>query len=104
MSSYELKISHVTLSSNSSNTIAEGTITKNSNQTVSFVKIKGSFENSSGTVVNTNRTYAVGSEGLAPGKSCKWRMSIKNDYLIKDCNVSILDFDYLIGLERYYVL
>lgn len=92
--SYELKISHVTLSSNSSYTIAEGTITNNSNQTVSFVKIKGSFENSSETVVDTDWTYAVGSEGLAPGESCKWRMSVKKDYLINDCTVSILDFEY----------
>lgn len=92
--SYELKISNVTLSSNSSYTIAEGTITNNSDQTVSFVKIKGSFENSSGTVVDTDWTYAVGSEGLAPGESCTWRMSVKKDYSIKDCTISILDFDY----------
>ena len=92
--SYELKISNVTLSSNSSYTIAEGTITNNSDQTVSFVKIKGSFENSSGTVVDTDWTYAVGLEGLAPGESCTWRMSVKKDYSIKDCTISILDFDY----------
>lgn len=41
--SHELKISNVKLSSNSSYTIAEGTITNNSDQTVSFVEIKGAF-------------------------------------------------------------
>ena len=92
--SYELKISNIKLSSNSSYSIAEGTITNNSDQTVSYVKIKGSFKNSSGTVIDTDWTYAVGSEGLAPGESCTWRMSVKKDYSIKECSVSILDFDY----------
>jgi hypothetical protein len=92
--SYELKISNVTLSSNSSYTIAEGTVTNNSDKTVSYVKIKGSFETSSGKVVDTDWTYAVGSEGLAPGESCKWRMSVSKDYSIKNCSVTILDFDY----------
>lgn len=92
--SYELKISNVKLSSNSSYTIAEGTITNNSDQTVSYVKIKGSFKNNSGTVLDTDWTYAVGSEGLAPGESCTWRMSIKKNSSVKECSVSILDFDY----------
>lgn len=92
--SYELRISNITLSSNSSYTIAEGTITNNSDQTVSFVEIKGSFKSSYGTVVDTDWAYAVGSEGLAPGESCKWRMSVSKDSSIKDCTVTILDFDY----------
>lgn len=92
--SYQLKISGIKLTSNSSYTIAEGTITNNSDETVSFVKIKGSFETSSGTVVDTDWTYAVGSEGLAPGESCKWRMSVSKDRSISTCSVTILDFDY----------
>jgi hypothetical protein len=92
--SYELKISNVTLTSNSSYTVAEGTITNNSDQTVSFVKIKGSFETKSGTVVDTDWTYAVGSEGLDPGESCKWRMSVSKDSSIKSCDVTVFDFDY----------
>ena len=92
--SYQLKISNVKLSSNSSYTIAEGTITNNSDETVSYVKIKGSFKTSSGTVVDTDWTYAVGSEGLEPGESCKWRMSVSKDWSISTCSVTILDFDY----------
>jgi hypothetical protein len=92
--SYELKISNVKISSNSSYTIAEGTIINNSDQTVTFVKIKGSFETSSGKVVDTDWTYAVGTEGLDPGESCKWRMSVSKDSSIKNCNVTIIDFDY----------
>lgn len=92
--SYQLRISNISLSSNSSYTIAEGTITNNSDETVSYVKIKGSFETSSGKVVDTDWTYAVGSEGLEPGESCKWRMSVSKDGSIKSCTVTILDFDY----------
>lgn len=92
--SYQLKISNVTLSSNSSYSIAEGSITNNSEQTVSYVKIKGAFKNQSGTVIDTDWTYAVGSEGLAPGESCTWRMSVKKNHNIDECVVSILDFDY----------
>ena len=94
VSSYMLEISNVRLSSSSNYTTAEGTITNNSNATVSFVKIKGAFENSSGTVVDTDWTYAVGSEGLAPGESCKWRMSVSKDSSIRKCSVTIFDFDY----------
>ena len=92
--SYKLKISKVKVYSGSSYTYAEGTITNNSDTTVSYVKIKGSFENRYGTVVDTDWTYAVGSEGLAPGETCKWKLSVSKDSTIKDCEISILDYDY----------
>lgn len=91
--SWQLAISNVSLSSNSSYTIVEGKITNNSNSTVRFVKVKGAFQNSAGRVVDTDWTYAVGSEGLAPGESCKWRMSVSKDYSIQKCDVTILDYD-----------
>ena len=72
---------------------ATGTITNNSSYTVKYVKIKGSFESSSGAVVDTAWTYAVDSAGLAPGETCKWEMSVKKDYQISSCSVSILDLD-----------
>jgi len=92
--SSQLKISNVRVYSSSNYTYAEGTITNTSDTTVSFVEIKGAFENSYGTVVDTDWTYAVGSEGLAPGESCKWKLSVDKDYSIVDCSISILDFDY----------
>lgn len=92
--SYELGISGVTISSNTAYTIAEGIITNNGDRTVSFVQIKGAFKTRSGTVVDTDWTYAVGAEGLAPGESCKWRMSISKNTVVVDCDVTILDFDY----------
>lgn len=94
VNSNELEISGVELSSNSVSKIAEGILTNNSKQTVSYVKIKGSFKDFSGKVVDTDWTYAVGSEGLAPGESSKWRMTVDKDYGICECSVTILDFDY----------
>ena len=94
VSSNELKISNVTLRSTSGYTYAEGTITNTSDSDVSFVKIKGTFENSIGTVIDTDWTYAVGSEGLSPGETCKWELSVRKDSSIKKCSVKILDFDY----------
>ena len=94
VSSSDLKITVGTITHNSVFTEVTGTITNNSDSEVSYVQIKGSFKNSSGTVIDTDWTYAVGSEGLAPGESCKWSMSVDKDYSIKQCSVSILDFDY----------
>jgi len=31
---------------------------------------------------------------LAPGETCKWKLSVDKDSTIKDCEISILDFDY----------
>lgn len=89
-----LEISDIELLTNSVSTVAEGIMTNNSNQTVTYVKIKGAFKDYSGKVIDTDWTYAVGSEGLAPGESCKWRMSVDKDHSICDCYVTILDFDY----------
>lgn len=90
----QLRISDVKLNTYGSSYIrASGTITNNSSYTVKYVKIKGSFESSSGAVVDTAWTFAVDSAGLAPGETCKWEMSVEKDYQISSCSVSILDFD-----------
>ncbi len=94
VSSSDLVISSPSITSGYSYTYAEGTIKNNSSSTVEYVKIKGAFTDSSGNVIDTDWTYAVGSEGLAPGESCKWKMSVDKDYRITKCKVSIMDFDY----------
>lgn len=68
--------------------------TSSSNSTVSFVKIKGAFKDYSGIVIDTDWTYAVGTDGLAPGESCKWEMAVKKDSAIVSCDVTVIDFDY----------
>ncbi len=88
-----LKISDIRTYTKGSYTYSEGTITNNSRKTVTFVKIKGSFKNYSGSVVDTDWTYAVDSEGLAPGESCKWKLSVTKDASIKECTVTVTDYN-----------
>lgn len=91
---WQLEISGVTLSESPSFTCAEGKLTNNSTETVRFVRIRGAFKTSNGTVVDTGWGYAVGSEGLAPGETTKWRITVTKDYTISKCDVSIYDYDY----------
>ncbi len=91
--SYELFISNVSVSSNRVFTTASGTISNHGKGTVSFVKVKGQFQNSAGTTIDTDWTYAVGSEGLAPGESTKFELSVDKDSSIKKCSCSVLDYE-----------
>ncbi|MBR3954379.1 MAG: zinc ribbon domain-containing protein [Clostridia bacterium] len=91
--SSDLKFSNIKIEHNSSYTVVTGTVTNNGTRTYKFVEIKGSFKKSSGTVVDTDSTYAVGGEGLAPGESKTFRMSVTKNYDIKKCDISIIDYD-----------
>ena len=71
--------------------LSTGSVTNSGSKTYDFIKLKGSFKDSSGNVVDTDWTYAVGSEGLAPGDTVTFRMSVDKDYSIKSCSVSITD-------------
>lgn len=88
-----LKISVDSVSSNSSYTICTGSVKNTGKKTYYYVEVKGSFKDSSGNVIDTDWTYAAGSEGLAPGESTTFRLSVPKDYDIKSCSVSLLDFD-----------
>lgn len=89
--SRDLKFSNLDIEHNSSYTVLNGTVTNKGSKTYEFIEIKGAFKDSSGNVVDTDWTYAVGSEGLAPGESTTFRMSVPKDYSIRDCSVSIID-------------
>ncbi|MCI5679537.1 MAG: FxLYD domain-containing protein [Bacteroidales bacterium] len=89
--SKDLKFSNLDIDHNSSYTVLNGTVTNTGNRTYEFIEIKGAFKDSSGKVVDTDWTYAVGSEGLAPGESTTFRMSVPKDYSIRDCSISIID-------------
>lgn len=88
-----LKFTKIKITTNSSYTVCTGTITNTGSKTYKFVEIKGAFKNSAGDIVDTDWTYAVGSEGLAPGESSTFRMSVPKDYTIKDCSISIIDYN-----------
>ena len=78
---------------NSSYNVCVGKVKNTGERTYYYVEVKGSFKDSSGNVLDTDWTYAVGSEGLAPGESSSFRLSVDKDSNITDCSVSILDFD-----------
>lgn len=88
-----LKITGVKVTSNSSYTIATGTLTNNGKNTYSFVKVKGIFQNSIGKAIDTDWTYAVDSVGLSPGESIKFQLSVPKDNSIKKCEISIYDYE-----------
>lgn len=89
----DLRISDVSVSSGSSYVRASGTVTNRGSRTYTFIKVKGSFKNRSGEVVDTDWTYACGSEGLAPGETTSFQMSVPKKGNITDCSVTLLDCD-----------
>jgi hypothetical protein len=87
-----LNFSNIKINHNSSYTVCTATITNSGKKTYTLVEVKGKFENSSGTVLDTDWTYAVGSEGLEPGESTTLRLSVKKDRDIAKCELEILDY------------
>ena len=77
---------------NSSYNICTGSVKNTGKQTYKFVTVKGSFKDSNGNVVDTDWTYAVGAEGLSPGESSSFRLSVPRNYQINSCAVSVMEF------------
>lgn len=71
----------------------QGTIKNNGSKTYSFVEVKASFQSLTGDVLDTDWTYAVGSEGLAPGETKTFTMSVPLNKRIDKASVSILDYN-----------
>lgn len=88
-----LKITVDGVTSNSGYTICTGSVKNNGTKTYKYIEVKGSFKDSSGNVVDTDWTYAAGSEGLAPGESTTFRLSVTKNSKISSCSVSLLDYD-----------
>ncbi|WP_434311245.1 FxLYD domain-containing protein [Hominifimenecus sp. rT4P-3] len=88
-----LKITADGVTSNSGYTICTGSVKNNGTKTYKFVQVKGSFKDLSGNVIDTDWTYAVGSEGLEPGESTSFRLSVTKNSKITSCSVSLLDYN-----------
>lgn len=88
----DLKFSNIKITHNSLYTVVTGTVTNRGSRSYKFVTVKGAFKNSSGTVLDTDSTYAVGSEGLSSGESTTFRMSIDKNYSVTKCDVSIISY------------
>ena len=71
---------------------AKGYVKNNSNQTLSFIKVQANFNDVSGNVVDTNYTYAVGSEGLAPNSRKSYDIMAPDQSNITNCKYNIVDY------------
>ncbi len=84
------RASDIRVTHSGSYTICTGKVTNtNSTYAFRFVKVKGEFKNSSGRVIDTDGTYAVGSEWLNPGASTSFRLSVPKDISISTCSVTV---------------
>lgn len=88
-----VEFKNVSLSTNSLYNIATGTVYNRSSKTIKFVEVKASFKDRSGKVIDTDWTYAVGSEGLAPGESSTFRCSITKNINVNSVSMSLIEFD-----------
>lgn len=88
-----LKLSNVNLSDSSSYNYCSGliSISNSSPYKYHYIKVKASFLNKNGTVIDTDWTYAIGSEWLEPGESSKLKLSVEKDYNISKCVVTIME-------------
>lgn len=93
----DLKLTNINLNKGKSYSnyyYASGSLTNYSSKTVKYVKVKVLFKNSYGKTIDTDWTYAVGSEGLAPYETIKWECSVKKDYNITNVSAEVVDFNY----------
>lgn len=89
-----LELSVDSLESNTSFTVCNGSINNTGSLTYKFVKVKGTFLDSDGNVLDTSWTYAVGLEGISAGESSTFRMSVPKNKDITKVRVTIIDYEY----------
>ena len=96
-SSYEsaelvLIISDLELTSDSLFMTCTGSLKNSGSKTYKFVQVKGAFKDEDENVIDTASSFAVGSEGLAPGESTTFRLSVYKTDEIERCSVSVIDY------------
>lgn len=89
----QLKITDVTLTHNSFYMIAEGNVKNIGTDTLKFVKIKASFKDKDGNVIDTDDTYACGDEGLEPDETTKFKILVDYDLRIRSVTAKVYDYD-----------
>ena len=86
-----MKVSNVKVTHKGNYTYVSGTITNNGTYQIKYVKVKASCKNASGTVIDTDWTYAVDSSWLNPGESKNFEMMIKDENnKIKTATVTVV--------------
>lgn len=92
-SKYDLSISNVEVHKTSSTMYCTGTIKNDGDESFSFVKVKASFKDDNGNTIETGDSYAVGSEGLAPGEATTFTIYGTKNSDVTRCDVSVYDYD-----------
>lgn len=70
----------------------EGSISNPTNNAYSYVELKVKILDKNGKVIDTENTYAVGSETLSPGDTKKWDAMLKADDRADNVEVEIVDY------------
>ena len=70
-----------------------GSLTNISGAAHRFVKVRGTFTDAGGSTIDTDWTYACGDEGLRPGETTKFTLSVRKDSRITNITVNVYDFD-----------
>ena len=70
----------------------EGSISNPTNNAYSYVELKVKILDTNGKVIDTENTYAVGSETLSPGDTKKWDAMLKADDRADNVEVEIINY------------
>lgn len=89
----QFQIFDVSFTANSTYMIVEGSVKNSGSLTRKFVKVKASFKDKDGNVIDTDDTYACGDEGLEPGESTKFKIYIDYDSRIQQVSTRVYDYD-----------
>lgn len=84
------RVSDIKVVKSGNYSVCTGRVTNhNTEYSFRFVKVKGVFKNLSGEIVDTDWTYAVGTEWLEPRESKTFRLSVPYHYSISTCSVTV---------------
>jgi hypothetical protein len=81
----QLSLDVTTCSHSYSYVTVGGTVTNNGDTSVAFVKIMAEIRSGSGQVLDSDWTYLVGSEGIAPGTTKSWETMIPYNPDFESC-------------------
>jgi hypothetical protein len=71
--------------------IVGGTLKNRTSETLVFVQVKVMLKDG-GSVVDTDSTYAVGGEGLAPGESTTWEWMFNDAPTFDQCSAEVFEY------------
>lgn len=70
----------------------EGYVTNLTDRVLSFIKIRGDFTDENFNVQDTDYTYAIGAEGLAPNSKKSYDIMVPYNQSITKCKAVIVDY------------